>query len=96
MKSLLTVVACALALIACSKVEPEDTVESLAANPERLKVLRAQCKADHARMGDALCNLVSEATRRRFIGEGKTPYTNTPLPKPAPSVSPSSGAASKD
>lgn len=65
----------AVALTACGKPEPTDTVESLVANPERLKTLREQCKLDHAKLGDALCNAVSEATRRRFFGDGKVPYT---------------------
>ncbi|HBP5660080.1 entry exclusion lipoprotein TrbK [Pseudomonas aeruginosa] len=51
------------------------TVEELAANPERLKELRQQCKADRARLGDVLCNRVAEATRKRFYGDGETPYT---------------------
>ena len=84
MKSFLIAGACALALAACSKPEPVDTVESLMLNPERLKDLRAQCKADHDKVGDALCNMVAEATRRRFMGEGKSPYANDPLPQPAP------------
>ena len=52
-----------------------DTVESLAANPERLKELRQQCKLDRAKLSDALCNRVAEATRQRFMGDGKVPYT---------------------
>ncbi|MEE5092696.1 EexN family lipoprotein, partial [Xanthomonas euvesicatoria] len=32
------------------------TVEELAANPERLKELRQQCKTDRPTMGDVLCN----------------------------------------
>ncbi|QCX48157.1 entry exclusion lipoprotein TrbK [Ralstonia pseudosolanacearum] len=71
-------------LIACSKSEPaktsttseqSETVESLAANPERLKELRLQCKTDRAKLGDKLCNRVAEATNRRFLSDGKTPYT---------------------
>jgi uncharacterized lipoprotein YmbA len=65
----------AIALTACGKPEPTDTVESLIANPERLKTLREQCKLDRAKLGDALCNAVAEATRRRFFGDGKVPYT---------------------
>lgn len=64
-------------LIACSDKASTDTVESLLANPQRLKELRAQCKADHAQVGDATCNAVSEATRQRFMGAG-TPYTPAP------------------
>ena len=96
MKSLLIVTAGVLVLAACSKVEPADTVESLMANPERLKVLRAQCKADHTKLGDARCNIVAEATRRRFMREGKSPYTNDPAPQPAVPVSTPAGSASKD
>lgn len=62
-------------LAACGKSQPSETVESLAANPERLKELREQCKTDRAKLGDELCNRVAEATKRRFFGDGKTPYT---------------------
>lgn len=74
----------AATLVACGKPEPTETsgklvptetVESLAANPERLKALRHQCKTDRAKLGDELCNRVAEATNRRFLGDGKTPYT---------------------
>ena len=51
-----------------------ETVESLAANPDRLKELREQCKTDRATLGDELCNRVAEATNQRFLGNGKTPY----------------------
>lgn len=51
------------------------TVEELAANPERLKELRQQCKTDRPKLGDVLCNRVAEATRKRFYGDGETPYT---------------------
>lgn len=69
-----------VALTACGQSTPTDTVDSLATNPERLKELRAQCKADHAKLGDALCNAVAEATRKRFMGNG-TPYTPESAPK---------------
>lgn len=64
----------ALALTACGKPASTESVESLVADPARLKDLRAQCKADRAKVGDAQCNAVAEATRRRFMGGG-TPYT---------------------
>lgn len=50
-------------LVACGKSEPTatpstsgptETVESLVANPERLKDLRQQCKTDRVRLGDEL------------------------------------------
>lgn len=83
MKTLFLVAACTLALAACGKPEPAESVESLMANLDRLKDVRAQCKADRDKVGDALCNKAAEATRRRFMGSG-TPYT------PAPSAAPPS------
>lgn len=53
------------------------TVDELAADPARLKELRQQCKTDRATLGDVLCNRVAEATRKRFYGDGKTPYTSS-------------------
>ena len=50
---------------------------------QRLKELRAACKADHARVGDAQCNAVAEATRQRFMRPSPSPYANDPV-KPAP------------
>ena len=68
-------------LAACGQSSSSnETVESLAANPERLKELRQQCKLDRAKLGDALCNRVAEATRRRFMGDGKVPYTPSKEP----------------
>ena len=87
MKTLLVVATCAVLLAACGKPEPAESVESLMANPDRLKEVRAQCKADHAKVGDALCNMAAEATRRRFMGSG-TPYTPTPPFAATPSSSP--------
>jgi hypothetical protein len=40
-----------------------------------LRELRQQCKTDRPTMGDVLCNRVAEATNRRFLGDGKVPYT---------------------
>lgn len=59
------------------KPEAEDvpTVEELASHPARLKELRQQCKTDRPKLGDVLCNRVAEATRKRFYGDGNTPYT---------------------
>lgn len=72
-------------LAACSKSEAPakgelPTVEALAANPERLKKLRQQCKLERAKLGDELCNRVAEATRKRFHGDGKVPYTQPETP----------------
>lgn len=76
---MISVLMLAALLTACGQSAPTETVESLAANPERLKELRQQCKADRAKLGDALCNAVAEATHKRFIGNG-TPYTPEPAP----------------
>lgn len=47
-------------LTACGKSEPTETVEALAANPERLKELRQQCKTITPSWGDELCNRVAQ------------------------------------
>lgn len=70
----------AVLLTACGQSETPPgpatlTVDALAADPVRLKELRQQCKLDRAKLGDALCNRVAEATNKRFFGDGKVPYT---------------------
>jgi hypothetical protein len=87
MKNLLTIAACTLLLAACHQRAPTDSVTSLMANTERLKDVRSQCKADHAKVGDALCNMAAEATRRIFMGSG-TPYTPAPTPPATPRSAP--------
>ncbi|MCY1309613.1 hypothetical protein D9M68_300280 [compost metagenome] len=71
---------CVLALAACGQPDAPapsalPTVDELAADPDRLKELRQQCKLDSAKLGDGLCNRVAEATRKRFYGDGTVPYT---------------------
>ncbi|WP_147277616.1 EexN family lipoprotein [Acidovorax sp. BoFeN1] len=83
----------ALVLAACGKPAPIESVESLVANPDRLKELRALCKADHAKVGDAQCNAVAEATRQRFMRAAPSPYANDPVHPPPP---PASTPAAKD
>ncbi|HCF2132198.1 TPA: entry exclusion lipoprotein TrbK [Pseudomonas aeruginosa] len=56
------------------------TVDALASDPVRLKEQRQQCRLERAKLGDELCNRVAEATRKRFDGDGKVPYT--PLEQP--------------
>ena len=68
------------ALSACgqsdaSKQSDVPTVDELTANPARLKELREQCKTDRLNLGEVLCSRVAEATRKRFYGDGKVPYT---------------------
>lgn len=76
-----SIVLLALMLSACSEPAPTDTVESLIADPERLQELRKQCQTERAKLGTELCDAVAEATRRRFMGDGKVPYT-PPKEKP--------------
>lgn len=77
----LVVAAAALLLSACGKPQPTDSLESLMADPERLKLLREQCKTERTKLGDELCDRVAEATKRRFFGDGKVPY-NPPKESP--------------
>jgi hypothetical protein len=77
------------ALQACSERQPDDTVESLIANPQRLKELQAQCKAEHDKLGDVVCNRVAEVTRRRFMAPAASPYTTDPV-RPALPAAPAS------
>lgn len=67
----MTILALALLMAGCGQPAPTETVESLAANPARLAELRKQCAAERAKLGDEL----AEASRRRFMGDGKVPYT---------------------
>jgi len=78
------VTAVSLLLGACGKPASIESVESLVANPERLKELRAQCKADRAKVGDAQCNAVAEATRQRFMRATPSTYANDPVRPPSP------------
>ena len=102
MKNLVFIITAAVVLVltGCGKSEPSapviESVESLVANPERLKNLRAQCKADHARMGDAQCHAVAEATRQRFMRGGPSPYAGEPVPAPAAPASVPADANAKD
>lgn len=82
--NMILIAVAAMLLAACGKPTPIESVESLLANPERLKQLRAQCKADHAEVGDGQCNAVAEATRRRFFGSGGPKHTPA---APAPTAS---------
>lgn len=79
MKKILPLLFAAM-LAGCGQSEPAETVESLAVDPQRLKELRQQCKLDRVKLGDELCNRVAEATRKRFYGDGKVPYTPSEKP----------------
>lgn len=77
----MVIILAAAVLTACGQSAPTDTVESLVANPGRLKEVQRLCKENHARMGDATCNAAAEASRRRFMGDGKGKYTPRPAPQ---------------
>ena len=68
-----------LSLAACGRAMPVDSMDSLVAHPDRLKVVMHRCQEDRTKMGDVECMHASEAFRRRFMGDGKGKYT--PLPK---------------
>ena len=75
----------ALLLAACSKPAPIESAEALADNPERLKELQAECRADRARVGEAQCVAVADAMRKRFMRPTPSPYANDPIqPRKAP------------
>lgn len=57
----------ALLLTACGQQQAEDLADTLAADPVRLKALRAQCAADRQAAGDDVCRAAAEAFRRRFF-----------------------------
>ncbi|HDK5969943.1 TPA: hypothetical protein M2P60_001759 [Klebsiella pneumoniae] len=54
-------------LVACSQQLAEDLAAALAADPVRLKALRAQCAADRTTVGEDACLAAAEAFRRRFF-----------------------------
>lgn len=62
-----------------SAAHATDSVDSLAADPERLREVQKRCSQDWAGTGDALCKMASEARRKRFMGSGRTPYTPHPV-----------------
>lgn len=58
----------------------EDTAESLAADPDRLREVQRLCSQDWAGTGEALCTAASQARRKRFMGSGGPPrYTPHPV-----------------
>ncbi|HIE1823523.1 hypothetical protein [Pseudomonas aeruginosa] len=54
-------------LAACGRSPCEDLAETLAANPARLKALRAECSANWQAVGEGICRAAAEAYRRRFF-----------------------------
>lgn len=58
-----------VALTACGSSQPSETVDFLAAHPERIKEIQRQCKEDRVKVGDELCRRAAEAANRRFFGD---------------------------
>lgn len=54
-------------LAACGQRPAENLADALAADPVRLKALRAQCAADRQAVGEDACLAAAEAFRRRFF-----------------------------
>ena len=59
----------AATLTACGHSHPSETVDTLVANPERIKEIQRQCKEDRTKVGDELCRRAAEAANRRFFGD---------------------------
>lgn len=54
-------------LVACGQQPIEDLAAALAADPVRLKALRAQCAAARTTAGEDACLAAADAFRRRFF-----------------------------
>ncbi len=57
----------AVLLTACGQQPAEHLAATLAADPLRLKALRARCEADRQAAGEDACRAAAEAFRRRFF-----------------------------
>ncbi len=71
--------------VACGQSETSrqanmPTVEELAADSARLKELHRECQMDRDTLDEVLCKRVADATRKRFYGDGKVPYTPSETP----------------
>ena len=71
-------------LAACNPVKIP-TAEAVASDPNRMREIMRQCKLEWAKVGDATCTAVTEAWRRRFMGNGggSDAATSTQTTKPA-------------
>ena len=75
-------------LVARSQQPTEDLAAALAADPVRLKALRAQCAADRTAAGEDACLAAADAFRRRFFAGETGPdefHTLADLPPIPPS-----------
>ncbi|HEY1076608.1 MAG TPA: hypothetical protein VGE51_07950 [Fontimonas sp.] len=53
--------------VACARPPAEDLTTVLAADPARLKAVRAQCERDRQAAGEEACRAAAEAFRLRFF-----------------------------
>ena len=101
-----SVVVLVVLLAACSAQPAVNLADALAADPVRLKALRAQCAADRQATGEDACRAAAEAFRRRFFSgeagpdEYQTLADLPPIPpsfeEPADGTAPALAAASED
>jgi len=99
-------VLCAVLLTACSEQPADNLADVLAADPARLKALRAQCAADRQATGEDACRAAAEAFWRRFFSgeagpdEYQTLADLPPIPpsfdEPADGMAPSVPAERED
>ena len=62
-----SVLVLAALLAACSEQPADHLADALAADPLRLKALRAQCADDRQATGEDACRAAAQAFRRRFF-----------------------------
>ena len=90
-------VLCTALLAACGEQPADHLADALAADPVRLKALRAQCAADRQTAGEDACRAAAEAFRRRFFSGQAGPdeyQTLADLPSIPPSFDePADGVA---
>ena len=90
-------VLCVALLAACGEQPADHLADALAADPMRLKALRAQCAADRQATGEDACRAAAEAFRRRFVSGGAgldEHHTLSDLPSIPPSFKePADGVA---
>lgn len=68
-RSMWLIAVLAAPLCACDPAQPDDTVQSLTADPTRLKEVRRLCREEREQVTDALCLRAAEAAKRRFFGD---------------------------
>ncbi|AYW59346.1 hypothetical protein QYP08_28905 [Pseudomonas aeruginosa] len=90
-------VLCVALVAACGEQPADHLADALAADPVRLKALRAQCAADRQATGEDACRAAAEAFRRRFFSGQAEPdeyQTLADLPPIPPSFEePADGVA---